>query len=748
VRRWPLILALTLAFATGAPFLLGHGVDVPDDALYYELASWEWLRFAWLDGRSPWFVGGKLGGVSLFVDTVPMGPFYPAMALLAVLPAGTALPVSALLHALGVVVAVRWFALTLGASPLAASLAGAAVAVGPVGTFGFVDARGIAWATLLWLPVALAAFEHARKDPVRRGRWLALCGAALALLLLGSHVRLSTAALAVFCLWALSSGRSVVFAIPPLLLALVAGAPGYVPLLAEWGQASSSAGLAGKLSTLSAPAESGMTLASLPGLLAPRPWPSYADYGIGVVLGVAGWMAVGTSTLSPKSPAGRAAGLAILLLLAALSPSLGPLRWLFAPLLVLTHPVDDVFSALAMVPAAAAAAVAFDAIVRGDVPFSRARAGVALLLAGSGVALLTEAPHLFRDDRALALYRLALVQAAITIPAALLLLRLRRPKLAAILALLELGLIAIRLHTAVPSPPLPLHGRTDVQGIEALAGGYLDIDDLARLEPFRYEAVPDEPDPPEFWEDTAEAMQDQILHRRWPAHLGLARGYRGLSGRAKLMPSRQVEALTPLVDDISGRAIGGEDLRELFEDRNQIGARTLSLFGIPVAAAPDGIVLTAPDQSPPCYSPSAAVYLADPQARVAAVLGPGWSAEQAEAVVESPELAGRVHRAAEVTCAEDGATVDARSEAVVVFRERYHPGWIVRSGDAVLPTFPVNVVHTGVFVRSDQDELGWSFEPPGLRASLASSVLGWLFLFGLALRRSHADSTPDALQRD
>ena len=56
----PLLVALAAALAVGAPLLVGQGVDVPDDALYYELASWEWLHYAWSNDLSPWFVPGKL----------------------------------------------------------------------------------------------------------------------------------------------------------------------------------------------------------------------------------------------------------------------------------------------------------------------------------------------------------------------------------------------------------------------------------------------------------------------------------------------------------------------------------------------------------------------------------------------------------------------------------------------------------------------------------------------------------------
>ncbi len=760
MRRWPLLIALLLAFATGAPLLVGDGVDVPDDALYYELASWEWLRLAWQQDLSPWFVPGKLGGVSLFVDTVPMGPLYPAVALLAFLPAGTALPLAALLHALGTLLTVRWFARTLGASPDAATLAGAAVAVGPLGTFGFVDARGIAWATLLWLPVALGAFERARQADGRRGRWLALCGLALAMILLGSHLRIAAGALAIFCLWALSSGRGAVWAGPPLLAGLLAGAPGVLPVLAEWGQASDRAGLAEKLATLATPPESGLTLASLPGLLAPRPWPSFADYSVGAVLGLALILTAGRGPLALRRPAGRAAALAGVLLLVALSPALGPLRWLFAPLLVLSHPVNDVYSALAMIPAAAAAALAFDALTAGPprsgpparsgaprpaAPMPPLRVAGALALLAGGAVVLTTSPEAYRDAAGARLHALALLQGAVALPLALLLFRRGQRPALILLALVELGAVALRLHTAVPAEPLPLHHRTDVDGVEALAGGYLDVDDLARLEAFRYDAedgdegereaggedeAPEEP--AEFWEDTAEHMQAEILQRRWPAHLGMARGYRGLSGRAKLIPRRQVAALAPLARQLQGQSLGSEELRGLFEDRGATGARALALFGVPVAASPDGTLLRAPQLVPPCFVAQDARFIADARERVEAIYDPGWWPEHAAVVLEDPARVGLAGGRAELECQGLGAHVVAQDPAMIVFRDRHHPGWRVRAGGQNLETFPVDVVHLGVIVPPGEHRLERRFQPPGLRRGLVAAALGWALLLALA----------------
>ena len=93
-----LLLAVAAVGVVGGPSLLGEGVDIPDDALYYMVPAWDWLRTAVTSGQSIWFVPGKLGGTSLYVDVVPMGPLYPAWLLALILPTVTALGVASVLQ--------------------------------------------------------------------------------------------------------------------------------------------------------------------------------------------------------------------------------------------------------------------------------------------------------------------------------------------------------------------------------------------------------------------------------------------------------------------------------------------------------------------------------------------------------------------------------------------------------------------------------------------------------------------------
>ena len=122
-----------------SPVLIGRGIDVPDDFLYYDVATWEWLRHALSRGVSPWFIPGKLGGVSLVGDTVAMAPFYPPGWVLALLPVSIFLPLVWLAHALATVLAGRWCAGMFGASSRAATLAGLALAAGPNGVIQIME---------------------------------------------------------------------------------------------------------------------------------------------------------------------------------------------------------------------------------------------------------------------------------------------------------------------------------------------------------------------------------------------------------------------------------------------------------------------------------------------------------------------------------------------------------------------------------------------------------------------------------
>ena len=229
--------AVALVLLVTGPLLLGEGVDLPDDALYYGVASWEWLSHSVRSGLSPFWVPGKLGGVSLFADVVPQGPFYPGAWLGLVLPSVPALGLAALLHALGTLLAVRWYTRLHGVGDDLAWLAGAAVAGGPLAVWAANDFQVDAWPTFLWFPVVLGCLKRAAdareaSDGASWRRWTALAGVATALLLLGSHLRLAVAAGAALALWSLLRGRDLPGAALAGTLGLLGGAPAILPMLA------------------------------------------------------------------------------------------------------------------------------------------------------------------------------------------------------------------------------------------------------------------------------------------------------------------------------------------------------------------------------------------------------------------------------------------------------------------------------------------------------------------------------------
>jgi hypothetical protein len=321
-----LLCALALVGIAGGPFLFGGGVDFPDDAIYHSLPLWEWLEFSFKSGHSPWFVPGKLGGVSLASESVPMGPLYPACWLLAILPARMALPLAMFLHALGTLLAVRWLAREMGASQRSATLAGAGVALGTTGLFSFIDCQADTMPLFLWFPVALACLERldAAGDRAQRMRWASLAAAAIALFLLGSHLRWAAATGAALVLWCVIRLPRPRWTLAALTLGLAGGLPGYLPQLLEWRESAISTG---RFDILGSAAHNWVDLWNVAGILAPKPIHLRGDYSIGLVLGVAillvGWRL--------RGPVGRLAGFALLLYLAPFSTEVPGLRYLLPP---------------------------------------------------------------------------------------------------------------------------------------------------------------------------------------------------------------------------------------------------------------------------------------------------------------------------------------------------------------------------------------------------------------------------------
>lgn len=731
MRPSPALLgSLVVAGAVAAPGLLGDGVDVPDDALYYTVPAWDWMRHALREGLSPWYVPGKLGGISLFADVVPQGPFYPGVLLALILPTVPALGLASLLHALGTVLAVRWLARLRGASEAAACLAGAAVCAGPLGVAAAIDAQVDAWPTFLWLPVALACLEklgHGR-------RWLGLGAAAVALLILGSHLRVAAGACAALGLWVLLRGRDRPAGLAMLALGVAAGAPGWVPMLLE----SRIDGGGSALEALREPAGQALGWTAPAEWLAPRSFLNGRGVSLGAVLGVA----LLGGRFSPGDR--RLLVWAAVLLLAGSSLPGAP--WITAPLVLLTHPVNLVYAVLATLPLALLAANAFDRLAAEPRPLPGLWWGAGLLLAAGALRQLL-LPGSFHSDHALLHERLAWLQAAATVAGVVWILRRpgrgQRVPLLVGLALLDLALFGLRAHTAVPSEPLRSAGegtRIDAPHLDleelalgwdsTLADAQSEAADAllsreaersvgARRDEVEQDVVVPELDGP--------AVQRALLERRVPPHQGLATGVFALAGRSKLPPRRQLEALAPLAEAVHDVRAKEYVLQNLFADADGLGARVAAVHGVERAFWGDLVAYALPGSAPACYGPSQVEVLPETTARVQALYAEPFTGEVA--LLEAPQPAGPTARS--VACAKDLMTASSEPGALLVKRVRWHPGWRVESGGEPLATFPVNQVHTGVRSRGGEEALRWRFVPPGLRPALGAAALGWLLILGL-----------------
>jgi len=758
-EKTQLLAALTLVGIAGGPFLLGDGVDFPDDAIYHSLPLWEWLEFSFREQHSPWFVPGKLGGVSLAGDSVPMGPLYPACWLLFVLPARTALPLAMFAHAIGTLLSVRWLAQVFGAESRYATLAGTGFVLGTTGLFSFIDCYADTMPLFLWFPVVIGSLERldAAPDRTSRIRWASLAAAALALLLLGSHLRWAAATGASICLWCLLRLPRPRWTAPAILVGLLGGLPGFLPQLMEWRESAVSTE---RLSLLETAAHNWVDIWNVAGLLAPKPIHLRADHSIGFVLGCS--LLLGAWKL--RGPIGRLALFACLLFLTSASTEIPGLRYLFAPLLVLTHPVNQFHAALATIPAAVAGCICLQRMVEqsdggmrrksSDEGSPGGRLGRWVLGFVVVVVVLRAAlPDVaFSSDFEWSLYLLACCQAVLVGGAMWWLFRQRGVGLAAsvfLLALLDLALMGLRFHLALPATPLPFGERMELD-TEGLEGGYLHLSELADLEPFQYEAGAESAAQVEddLEDQSAEIkllasfLQEDLLQRRWPVHLGLARGLRSGSGIAKMPPRRAVAMLTPLADALVTDPISRHRLQDvapdqlalLFDGPSSLGMRVLRLMGLSTALGPDNIRFDAVGVGPRCYLPTSTEVVSDEPLRVRRLLT-GAAAPEELALLESPLSAHAMHSplpapvAATVSCpTADSMTVESAAPVLVVLRERFHPGWRVEDerGQS-LKTFPVNQVHLGV-VAPGTTQLRLRFVPPGLPIAMATSGGAWLLI--------------------
>jgi hypothetical protein len=763
--------AVAAVLVVSGPLLWGGGVDLPDDALYYGVASWEWLARAARDGVSPFWVSGKLGGVSLFSDVVPQGPFYPFAWLGLVLPVIPAMGLAAVLHALGTLLAMRWLARLHGIRAELAWLAGAGVAAGPLAVWAAIDFQVDAWPTFLWFPVVLGCLlcsaEAARLGDRRSWmRWVALGGMATALLLLGSHLRLGIAAGAALALWAVVRGRDLPGAAATGALGLLAGAPAYVPMLLE----ARAQGSGGGLPSLGSEPDLALGFWNAAGWLTPKVMLFDRDLGVGTVLGV-GALAAVLALVRVEARWRRLAWFAGLLLLAG--TRIPGARQLAAPLTLLTHPVNLVYPALALFPLALLGAGGLEWMLE-----RRPRGTDRQLLVGAVGALLALAVLrivlggvTFPSGMTRALYGLALAQVAVVGTLAVRVGRTGSPgaQLLALLAIADLALFGVRAHLAVPSGTL--RATSDVRGDRTLLyEGYIDAEDLSR----GFEgATRDDDDAPSdrrraereqaneeevvAYEVEAPAVQRRLLQRVWPVHAGMALHVEGIAGRSKVMPARTAALLRPVAErlaDLAARELDADVLAHVFAPGGP-GWRLLEVFGARTAVWEHEVFARRPRSDGACRLLTETTVEPAEDRRVAALLDRAGA--RSPALLEAPLPDGPPLGPAQMMCSAEGATVTLDvtvppgRRGLLAVRRPLHPGWLVgdeRSGAPLVP-FPVDQVHQGVLLDEGTYRLQWSFAPPGLLASLAAAGCGWLVLLGLlaAGRRARAAPPSGALGR-
>ena len=711
------------------PLLWGDGVDVPDDAAYYGVASWEWLAWAVSEGVSPWWVPGKLGGVSLFSDVVPQGPFYPGVWLALVLPAIPALGLAALVHAIGTLFAVRWLARLHGVRDELAILAGAGVAAGPLAVWAAIDFQVDAWATFLWFPVALGCLHRAADmreagDTGRWLRWVAGAGAAVGLLLLGTHLRVAIGAGAALALWSLVRGRDLPGAAFAGLLGLLAGAPAVLPMLLE----ARLQGVGGA-SGIFGPPDQVLGFWNIAGWLAPKATLHARDLGLGAVLGIGVLAAV---------VLGRAHRRLVVYVgvLAVAGSAIPGVPYVLAPLTALVQPVTLVYAALALIPAAVLGAIGIELLLSTRRGPERTRlVQIAAVIALLAVLRLALGRWTFPSGMAQGLYALAVAQLAIVALLARQVVKRADPvPLLVLVALLDIAGFGLRAHLAVPSEPL--RSTADLRGEPSLlADGFLDIEDLAT----GFDAALRRGEGPRrateedviAVESQAPQVQRRVADRTWPLHAAMAFGTRGLAGRSKMPPARAAALLAPVAEELADLGADTDVVAHLFGARG-MGRRLLEVTGTARALRGDEVVLEiAPqERSPHCYAVTDATVVPDLDDRVARLLDrPWWRRPR---LLESPPDGPL--GAATVACSDplvDPRVVVSNGPGLVAVDLPLHPGWRVDANGAALPPVPVDQVHQAVWVSDESTTLRWRFVPPGLGAGLGAAAIGWLLIIGL-----------------
>ncbi len=734
-----MLLALACTAVAAGPLLQGRGIDTADTAVYYTLSSWEWLHHAITQGVSPWFVPGKLGGVSLYSDTVPMAPFYPAAGLLYVLPAGQALAVSALLHALGTVLTVRWLARVHGVSARSAALAGAAVAVGPLGAALFIDLQLEVLPILLWFPLLLGADARLAEASSRaeRVRWAATAAGAGGLMLLGGELRWGAGAMLAWLLVAGLRRQGLGRALVAWLAALAAGAAAWLPALLE---IRTSGTLIPTLQSLGLPQAERFGPEHFGGWLAPKPFWYDRDLSLGAILGLCFLLALPAL----RGPLRRLAACGMLLLLLAAGAGVPGLRVLLAPLLLPVDPEGLVYGSLGLVLAAVGAAAGLDGLLAAE-PGElkrRLRGPAGLLLGAVLLAMLLRgllSQHFFPPGSHSEGWLTAIGVAAIALVIAGWLLRRRASSLLFALVLTELTLLSWQLHEAVPSQPIDLIHRADAADLDLLREGFLDITDLTELSVFDEDVIDPAEDRRPAMEQRLPRTARDVLSRRWPVHLGLAHGIPALAGHARIAPDRAIAPLGPLVEALAVDAEGGDYRRlEQVDPRRVerwifgpggIGRRVLRLYGIPVVVGRSGVVTRVEGVAPRCWSPTTWEVAGDPDSLFHTIISTPFHTDGPALLEEALPGTGR-RPPKNLTCKDDlSLQLESNEPSLIVLLRRHHPGWRVHDSEGrELQTFPVDLLHTGLDMPAGKHSLTLRFMPPGLQQGRVASLTAWLLL--------------------
>jgi hypothetical protein len=602
------------------------------------------------------------------------------------------------------------------------------------------------WPVFVWFPVAMGALERMHQGPAggRRGcaRWAAVAAAATALMLLGSHLRYGLAGGAALLLWAMLRPGRRRWGAGALALGLAAGSVAVVPALLEWRHTATDTA---RVAVLSMPAHDMVSFWNLPGLFAPKPLRLRPDWSIGLLLALA--LVAGGGAVRPRRLLVFAGGL----YLTGLAGGIPFVRWLFAPLLITTHPVDTFWGALAMLPGAVVAALALDTLwgrSAGELG-ARLRGWVGVVLAVVavlGVVRIVAVESFLVSDIEQVGATVGAVQAVVAVGILAAVVRIppgpRRTAWVCALALVDVALISVRFHVAIPSVDLGLEERREFEGIDRLADGYLHLGELADLEGFLYDTgdmgpSDDLADEGEDYGELEAYLERNLLGWRWPAHLGVGRGIRSASGHAKMPPRRPLLLMAPLSDALVNdperrwqlEEIEPEAVLPLFDGPSSLGFITMRLMRVRVAGGgyPGDLFFDVGAPLPRCWAAVSLAFEPDEAARIERLLGVPFDLSR-PTLVEDEALAAASFGAADVGCAGDLVTVRAPGRALVVVGETWHPGWRVGTGR---PTYPVNQVHFAfVATEADTSPIPIRFVPPGLPEAGSLAAIAWLLIVG------------------